>query len=179
MSLPVVEGANVQTGDLDLVFPAGMLVQQTQVVGAQRRRVTAEADAASAATAFRLRSVESYVEVHVEEMAAQYAVTTELTVRPQGGAVVLGGDLRVSVLRGALLELLVDWQSAAPGSEWSEWSLLPGRARLVRESTSIPLTPEFVAGASGAGGFLRFVFPERQSGEFVLEFHQELQIYLE
>ncbi len=170
MSLPVVEGANVQTGDLDLVFPAGMLVQQTQVVGAQRRRVTAEADAASAATAFRLRSVESYVEVHVEEMAAQYAVTTELTVRPQGGAVVLGGDLRVSVLRGALLELLVDWQSAAPGSEWSEWALLPGRARLVRESTSIPLTPEFVAGESGAGGFLRFVFPERQSGEFVLEF---------
>ncbi|MEY2724518.1 MAG: hypothetical protein RLZZ458_385 [Planctomycetota bacterium] len=170
MSLPVVEGANVQTGDLDLVFPAGMLVQQTQVVGAQRRRVTAESDAAAAATAFRLRSVESYVEVHVEEMAAQYAVTTDLTVRPQGGAVVLGGDLRVSVLRGALLELVVDWQSAAPGSEWSEWSLLPGGARLVRDSTSIPLTPEMVVGESGSGGYLRFVFPERQSGEFSLEF---------
>jgi hypothetical protein len=170
VSLPVVEGANIQTGDLDLIFPAGMLVQQAQIVGAQRRRVTAEADPVAAATAFRLRSPESFILIDVAEMAAQYAETTELRVRPQGSSVVLAGEVRVNVLRGALQELLVEWQPGAAGSDWSEWSLLPGGARLIRDSKSIPLTPELLPGEAGGPSILRFMFPERQSGEFAVEF---------
>jgi hypothetical protein len=45
VSLPLVRDANVQTGDVELIFPAGMLVQQQEISGAQRRRVTAETDA--------------------------------------------------------------------------------------------------------------------------------------
>jgi len=167
VSLPLVRDANVQTGDVELIFPAGMLVQQLEIVGAQRRRVTAETDSGAAATAFRLRSRESFIRLHLDEMAAQYAVTTELGIRPQGGSVLLTGQVRVSVLRGALPELLLDWTSAVEGSGWSAWSLLPGAAKLVRSGRTIPLSPELTAGSPGE---LKFVFPERQSGEFLLEF---------
>ncbi|MEY3459967.1 MAG: hypothetical protein RL215_3124, partial [Planctomycetota bacterium] len=61
-------------------------------------------------------------------------------------------------------------QPAAAGSDWSEWSLLPGGARLVRDSKSIPLTPELLPGEAGGPSVMRFVFPERQSGEFAVEF---------
>jgi hypothetical protein len=167
VSLPLVRDANVQTGDVELIFPAGMLVQQREIVGAQRRRVTAETDAGAAATAFRLRSRESYIQLRLEEMAAQYAVTTELGIRPQGGSVLLTGQVRVNVLRGALPELLLDWTGAVEGSGWSAWSLLPGAAKLMRSGRTIPLSPELT---SGSPGELKFVFPERQSGEFLLEF---------
>jgi hypothetical protein len=53
------------------------------------------------------------------------------------------------------------------GSGWSAWSLLPGAAKLVRSGRTIPLSPELTTGSPGE---LKFVFPERQSGEFLLEF---------
>ncbi|MFM7056952.1 MAG: hypothetical protein ACKO2P_08515 [Planctomycetota bacterium] len=176
VSVPLVRDATVQTGDVELIFPAGLLVQQKKVEGAQRRRVTAETDGGAAATAFRLRSRDSFIELHVEEMEAQYAVTTELGIRPQGTSVLLTGQMRVNVLRGALQELLLDWTSMAEGSAWTEWSLLPGGARLQRNGRSIPLTPEVSPGAPGLPGTLRFVFPERQSGEFLLDFQAVTEV---
>ncbi len=176
VSVPLVRDATVQTGDVELIFPAGLLVQQKKVEGAQRRRVTAETDAGAAATAFRLRSRESFIELHVEEMEAQYAVTTELGIRPQGLSVLLTGQIRVNVLRGALQELLLDWTAMAEGSAWTEWSLLPGGARLQRSGRSIPLSPELSAEVAGKPGTLRFVFPERQSGEFLLDFQAVTEV---
>lgn len=176
VSVPLVRDATVQTGDVELIFPAGLLVQQKKIEGAQRRRVTADTDAGAAATAFRLRSRDSFIELHVEEMEAQYAVTTELGIRPQGTSVLLTGQIRVNVLRGALQELLLDWTAMAEGSAWTEWSLLPGGARLQRSGRSIPLNPEVSPASPGAPGTLKFVFPERQSGEFLVAFQAVTEV---
>jgi hypothetical protein len=79
----------VQSGDLDILFPTGLLVQQSVVEGAQRKRVAAETDLSVAATAFRMRSTESQVVLHVEETEAQFAVSPELELRPEAQNVIM------------------------------------------------------------------------------------------
>lgn len=163
VAIPSVKDANVQTGDLDILFPAGLLVQQTRVEGAQRKRVTSESELSVAATAFRLRSPESYILLNVAETEAQFAVDTELTVRPESQSVVLVARFRVNVLRGSLLDLVLDWPAVSAGN----WTILPAETYLVADKNRIPLTPK----ASDTNpDQLTFTFPERQSDEFVVEF---------
>jgi len=163
VAIPSVKDANVQTGDIDILFPAGLLVQQTRLEGAQRKRVTSESELSVAATAFRLRSPESFILLHVEETEAQYAVDTELTVRPESQSVVLVARCRVNVLRGSLLDLVLDWPAVSAGN----WTILPAETYLVADKNRIPLTPK----ASDTNpDTLTFTFPERQSDEFVVEF---------
>lgn len=163
VAIPVVRDANVQTGDLDILFPAGLLVQQTRIEGAQRKRVTSESELSVAATAFRLRSPESFVQLRVEETEAQYAVDTELTIRPESQSVVLLARYRVNVLRGSLLDLVLDWPAVSAGN----WTILPAETWLVADKNRIPLTPQ-VSEANADQVIL--TFPERQSDEFVVEF---------
>lgn len=163
VTLPVIQAANVQSGDLDILFPTGLLVQQTVVEGAQRKRVVSEADLSVAATAFRMRSTESQVVLHVEETEAQFAVSPELTLQPDQQNVILTARYPISVLTGSLLDLSIVW----PGYSSGEWQILPGTTRLISGKTSVPLPPQQ---SDSETDVLQLTFRERQSGEFSVEF---------
>jgi len=162
VNLPAIQDANVQLGDLDILFPTGLLVRQT-VEGAQRKRVVSETDLSVAATAFRMRSTDSYVMLHVEETEAQFAVSPELTLQPDTQNVILTARYPISVLTGALLDLSIYW----PGYSSGEWQLLPGTTRLISGKTSSPLS---LQQSETETDVLRTTFRERQSGEFIVEF---------
>jgi hypothetical protein len=162
VTLPAIQDANVQLGDLDILFPTGLLVRQT-VEGAQRKRVVSETDLNIAATAFRMRSMESYVVLHVEETEAQFAVSPELTLQPDAQNVILTARYPISVLTGALLDLSIYW----PGYSSGEWQILPGTTRLVSGKTSSPLS---LQQSDTETDVLQTTFRERQSGEFTVEF---------
>ena len=163
VALPSIQDANVQSGDLDILFPTGLLVQQAVVEGAQRKRVTAETDLSVAATAFRMRSTESQVVLHVEETEAQFAVSPELELRPDAQNVIMTARYPISVLTGALLDLSIYW----PGYSSGEWQILPGSTRLISGKTSVPLSPQE---SETETDVLQMTFRERQSGEFIVEF---------
>ncbi len=163
VSLPAIQDANVQSGDLDILFPTGLLVQQTVVEGAQRKRVTSETDLSVAATAFRLRSTESHVVLHVEETESQFAVTPEITLQPDTQNVILTARYQISVLTGSLLNLAIYW----PGYSSGEWQILPGTSRLIAAKTSVPLS---LQQSDSETDLLQTTFRERQSGEFMVEF---------
>ncbi len=163
IALPSIQDANVQSGDLDILFPTGLLVQQSVVEGAQRKRVTAETDLSVAATAFRMRSTESQVVLHVEETEAQFAVSPELELRSDAQNVIMTARYPISVLTGALLDLSIYW----PGYSSGEWQILPGSTRLISGKTSVPLSPQE---SETETDVLQMKFRERQSGEFIVEF---------
>lgn len=163
VSLPAVKDANVQSGDLDILFPTGLLVEQTVVEGAQRKRVASDTDSSIAATAFRMRSTDSHVVLHVEETEAQFAVSPELTLQPVAQNVMLTARYPISVLTGDLLDLAVYW----PGYSSGEWQILPGTTRLISGKTSVPLS---LPQSETETDVLRMTFRERQSGEFTVEF---------
>ena len=163
VALPSIQDANVQSGDLDILFPTGLLVQQSVVEGAQRKRVTAETDLSVAATAFRMRSTESQVVLHVEETEAQFAVSPELELRPEAQNVIMTARYPISVLTGALLDLSIYW----PGYSSGEWQILPGSTRLISGKTSVPILPQE---SETEADVLQMTFRERQSGEFIVEF---------
>jgi hypothetical protein len=163
VALPSVQDANVQSGDLDIVFPTGLLVQQTRVQGVQRKRVAGETDLTTAATAFRMRSTDSEVVLHVEETEAQFAVSPELTVQPQNQNVLLTARYPISVLQGALLGLEIEW----PGFSGGDWQVLPGQSRLITDKGSRPLS---LQQSDSVADLLQVAFPERQSGDFTIEF---------
>ena len=163
IALPSIQDANVQSGDLDILFPTGLLVQQTVVEGAQRKRVTAETDLSVAATAFRMRSTESQVVLHVEETEAQFAVSPELELRPDAQNIIMTARYPISVLTGALLDLSIYW----PGFSSKEWQILPGSTRLISGKTNVPLSPQE---SETEKDVLQMTFRERQSGEFLVEF---------
>jgi hypothetical protein len=100
VSLPSLQDVNQQPGDLEILFPTGLLVQQTELKGAQRIRVPSESDLSVAATAFRMRSPESQIVLHVEETEAQFAVFPELSLQPDPQNVILTVRYPVSVLKG-------------------------------------------------------------------------------
>ncbi len=163
VALPSIQDANVQSGDLDILFPTGLLVQQTVVEGAQRKRVTSETDLSVAATAFRMRSTESHVVLHVEETEAQFAVSPEITLQPDLQNVILTARYPISVLTGSLLDLSIYW----PGYSSGEWQILPGTTRLISSKTSVPLSTQQ---SESETDVLQMTFRERQSGEFTVEF---------
>jgi len=163
VSLPAIQDANVQTGDLDILFPTGLLVQQTVVEGAQRKRVTSETDLSVAATAFRMRSTESHIVLHVEETESQFAVSPEITLQPDAQNVILTARYPISVLTGSLLDLAIYW----PGYSSGEWQIVPGTTRLISGKTSVPLSPQQ---SDSETDVLQMTFRERQSGEFIVEF---------
>lgn len=161
--IPSIGSANIQTGDLDIQFPSGLLVQQTQVSGAQRRRVAADTDPAVAATAFRLRSPESLITLHVEEIESQYAVDTEMVISPEEQLVILKARYRVNVVRGSLLELPLVWSEESA----SRWTVLPGPQLYRADRNPMPIT---IRRGEDQENQLTLAFAERQSGEFVVEF---------
>ncbi len=163
VALPAIQDANVQSGDLDILFPTGLLVQQTVVEGAQRKRVTSETDLSVAATAFRMRSIESHIVLHVEETEAQFAVLPEITLQTDAQNVILTARYPINVLTGSLLDLAIYW----PGYSSGEWQILPGSTRLISGKTSVPLLPQQ---SDNETDVLQMTFRERQSGEFTVEF---------
>jgi hypothetical protein len=163
VSIPSIQNANQQPGDLDILFPAGLLVQQTELKGAQRIRVTSESELSVASTAFRMRSPESLIVLHVEETEAQFAVYPELALQPDPQSVIMAVKYPVSVLKGSLLELSIQW----PGYSSAEWQILPSTMRLNSGKTSLPLSMQ---PSETDPDLLQMTFPERQSGEFTVEF---------
>lgn len=158
--LPQVSEARVQSGDLDIAIPPGLV---TKIDGAQRKRVTSESDTSVPLTAFRLRSADSVVVAHVEEIEAQYAVSPEIIFQPDEQNVLMTARIPVNVLRGSLLELPFRW----PGYSTGIWQILPGTTRLTtdKQATSLLLEPA----ADQQDSFL-LSFKERQSGQFTVEF---------
>ncbi len=158
--LPQVGDARVQSGDLDIAIPPGLV---TRIDGAQRKRVTSETDSSVPVTAFRLRSMDSVVVAHVEEIEAQYAVSPEIIFQPDEQNVLMTARIPVNVLRGSLLELPFRW----PGYSSGIWQILPGTTRLTTDNqgTSLLLEPSSIEQDS----FL-LAFKERQSGQFTVEF---------
>ncbi len=73
VSMPSVRGRRAAARRFDILAPTRSAVQQTNSRGVQRIRVTSEADLSVAATAFRMRSPESLIVLHVEETEAQFA----------------------------------------------------------------------------------------------------------
>ena len=163
VSLPSLQDVNQQPGDLEILFPTGLLVQQTELKGAQRIRVPSESDLSVAATAFRMRSPESQIVLHVEETEAQFAVFPELSLQPDPQNVILTVRYPVSVLKGSLLDLSIIW----PGYSSGDWQILRGTMRLISGKTNQPLS---MKESSTENDVLQLTFPERQSGEFVVEF---------
>lgn len=185
VTIPVIDGANVQTGDLDILFPSGLLVQQTEIRQAQRRRVALDSprsvasteisealrrrvdldsDPSVASTGFRLRSPESLITLRVEETESQYFVETEIAIRPEQQSVILQARFRVNVLRGSLLELPLFWAESSS----QQWTQLPGRAQLYRKDRR----PERISIRSQeeSPDLLTLEFAERQSGDFDVVF---------
>lgn len=160
---PIVKDANFQPGDLDLLFPTGLLVQQTELKDAQRIRVTSEADLSVAATAFRMRSPESQIVLHVEETEAQFAVSPEMTLTPQEQNIIMTVRYPISVLKGSLLDVEIDW----PGWSSGEWQITPKTLRLTNDKSQVPLS---VQPSESEKDVFQLVFPERQSGKFQVEF---------
>jgi len=163
VALPAILDANVQSGDLDILFPTGLLVQQTVVEGAQRKRVASETDLSVAATAFRMRSRESHIVLHVEETNSQFAVSPEITLKPDPQNVILVARYPINVLTGSLLDLAIYW----PGYSSGEWQILPSTTRLISGKISVPLS---LQQSDSETDVLQMTFPERQSGEFIVEF---------
>ncbi len=163
VSMPSVRDAGQQPGDLDILAPTGLLVQQTELRGAQRIRVTSEADLSVAATAFRMRSPESLIALHVEETEAQFAVSPELSLKPDPQNVVMTVRYPVNVLKGSLLDLSIIW----PGYSANEWQIVPGTLRLETGKNSFPLTRTT---SETDKDMLQVTFPERQSGQFTVVF---------
>ena len=163
VSMPFVRDAGQQPGDLDILAPTGLLVQQTELRGVQRIRVTSEADLSVAATAFRMRSPDSLVVLHVEETEAQFAVSPELSLKPDPQNVLMAVRYPVSVLKGSLLEISIIW----PGYSANEWQIVPGTLRLDTGKNSFPLT---MTTSETDRDLLKMTFPERQSGEFSVVF---------
>lgn len=163
VSLPSIQDVNQQPGDLEILFPTGLLVQQTELKGAQRIRVPSESDLSVAATAFRMRSPESQIVLHVEETEAQFAVSPELSLQPDPQNVIVTARYPVSVLKGSLLDLSIIW----PGYSSGDWQILPGTMRLITGKTNQPLSMKV---SPTENDVLQLTFPERQSGEFVVEF---------
>lgn len=163
VSMPSVRDAGQQPGDLDILAPTGLLVQQTELRGAQRIRVTSEADLSVAATAFRMRSPESLIVLHVEETEAQFAVSPELSLKPDPQNVVMSVRYPVNVLKGSLLDFSIIW----PGYSTNEWQIVPNTFRLETGKDSFPLTPTT---SETDKDLLQVTFPERQSGEFAVVF---------
>lgn len=162
VKLPTIDGASLQNGDLDILIPPGLLVQQRSIIGAQRRRVGTEASAGVSATAFRLRSAESQIDLQVDEIEALFTVSPELVVEPDQQNAVVTVRFPVNVLRGSLLDIDFHW----PGFETGVWQLLPRSARLASGSTRSPISLEQSAAEEDA---FSLRFPERQSGQFTVE----------
>ena len=162
ISLPAIQEANVQTGDLDILIPSGLVVEQSKVTGAQRRRVASDADTSVAATAFRLRSPESRIQLEVKETEAQYVFEEELELRPENNSISLLMRWRVNVLRGSLLELPLQW----PRTMREIWGTLPGD--LVLRSSN-EQSAVIVREVEGQPDQMTLAFPERQTGEFTVE----------
>ncbi|MFN9717956.1 MAG: hypothetical protein ACK58L_04625 [Planctomycetota bacterium] len=160
---PVVRDANFQPGDLDLLFPTGLLVQHTELKDTQRIRVTSEADLSVATTAYRMRSPESQIVLHVEETEAQFGVSPEITLTPDNNNVIMKMRFPISVLKGSMLDMEIDW----PGWSTGEWQILPKTLRLINDKSQIPLA---IQPSESEQDVLQLTFPERQSGEFVIEF---------
>lgn len=163
VGIPSIQDANVQSGDLDILSPTGLLVQQTPLEGAQRKRVTSETDLSVAATAFRMRSVKSGIMLHVEETEAQFAVSPELILQPDLQNVIVTARYPVSVLKGSLLDFAINW----PGYSGGDWQILPGSPRLTTDKTNQPLS---LQQSDSQPDVMQMTFPERQSGEFTVEF---------
>lgn len=163
VSVPSIQDANQQPGDLDILFPTGLLVQQTELKGAQRIRVTTESDLSVASTAFRMRSPESQIVLHVEETEAQFAVSPELILQPDSQNILMTARYPVNVLKGSLLDLSIIW----PGYSGGAWQILPGTMRLTSGKDSLPLSMTI---SETEADVLQMTFPERQSGEFMVEF---------
>ena len=163
VSMPSVRDAGQQPGDLDILAPTGLLVQQTELRGVQRIRVTSEADLSVAATAFRMRSPESLIVLHVEETEAQFAVSPELSLKPDPQNVLMTVRYPVNVLKGSLLDLSIIW----PGYSSNEWQIVPGTLRLETGKNSFPLTRTT---SEADKDLLQVTFPERQSGQFSVVF---------
>lgn len=162
--LPVVRKANVQSGDLDILIPQGLLVQETQREAAQRKRVaSSDTDSDVSATAFRLRSAESRVAFHIEEFDAQFTIAPEMVFQPETGNVLLTARFPVNVLRGSLLDLTIHWAGYTGG----EWQLLPGTTHLVTDKQTVPLSMQPTESDPDT---FRLTFSERQSGQFRVEF---------
>jgi hypothetical protein len=161
--VPSVTDANVQFGDLDILVPTGLVVQQAGVKDVQRRRVTTETDLSVAATSFRLRSPDSQITLHVEETVAQFAVSPEITLRPAAESMTATVRYQVTVLQGSLLDLAISW----PGLSEGEWQILRPTIRLISGKSSLPLSFQ---PSEGQKDLLLMDFPERQSGEFFVEF---------
>lgn len=162
--LPVVRKANVQSGDLDILIPQGLLVQESLREAAQRKRVaSAEADSDVSATAFRLRSTESRIAFHVEEFDAQFTIAPEMTFQPEAGNVLLTARFPVNVLRGSLLDLTIHW----PGYTGGDWQILPGTTQLLtdKQAASLSMQPVDIDPDT-----FRLMFSDRQSGQFRVEF---------
>jgi hypothetical protein len=164
ISMPSVRDAGQQPGDLDILAPTGLLVQQTELRGVQRIRVTSEAELSVAATAFRMRSPESLIVLHVEETEAQFAVSPELSLKPDTQNVLMAVRYPVNVLKGSLLDLSIIW----PGYSANEWEIVPGTLRLETGKNSFPLTETT---SETDKDLLQLTFPERQSGEFAVVFN--------
>ncbi len=165
VSIPAIQDANQQPGDLDILFPTGLVVQQTELKGAQRIRVTAESDLSVASTAFRMRSPDSQIVLHVEETEAQFAVSPELSLQTDPDNVIMTARYPVSVLKGSLLDLSIVW----PGYSTGEWKILQGTLRLFSGKENRPL-PLSLKTSETEIDVLEMTFPERQSGEFMVEF---------
>jgi hypothetical protein len=165
VKLPDLALAENESADVDILIPLGLFVEPNAQTRTQapRVRVETQTDTKTSATAYRLLSSESRIDLRVSETKAFFAVEPKLRLTTQRNNVLLTARFPVNVIQGSLNELTVQWKDF----ELDGWQILGDTSKLVTDGITTPVP---VNVSEERPDELHLVFPERQSRQFVVEF---------
>ncbi len=166
LSVPDVELARNETGNIDILIPPGLLVEPDAATLTQvrRKRVESLTDTKTAATAYQLLSSEARIDLRVSEIEAFFAVEPqiEISAEENNNSVLLTARFPVSVIHGSLNETTVLWKDFAANG----WQIWPGSPVLTTDDGTTPLPVKL---SEDDPDKIQLVFPDRQTGQFLVE----------
>ncbi|MEZ6124537.1 MAG: hypothetical protein R3C49_15365 [Planctomycetaceae bacterium] len=164
IALPNVLAATNETGDLELIAPAGLevtdrlpddgSVRQKRVESTPENRADGTARAA-----YRLLSEGAELQLSIRETEAFYSVAPVISLETEVDSVLLSARFSVNVVRGSLNELTINW----PGYVADGWRILETTAPATTDSASGIVRP------LNDGDRLKVEFSVRQSRQFTVE----------
>ena len=165
LEVPDIDIVDGESANVDILIPVGLLVEPDAETRTQAPRVRVESQTNNrmSATAYRLLSTESRIDIRVSETEAFFAVEPRLEFVIQGNNVLLTAQFPMNVIHGSLNEMTVQWKSFKTDG----WQILGDTSRLMVDETVVPI-PLSTSGANEDE--VHLVFPDRQSRQFLVEF---------